>query len=853
MSRKSSMSSQTESPVLLIIGTRPEGIKMAPVYHALKRAGIPTLVCSTMQHTHLLNEVFELFDIVPDFSLHIMRQGQDLFYLTQAVLQKTKEVFLSVHPSLVVVQGDTTSSMAAALSAFYLDIPVAHVEAGLRTDDVSLPFPEEMNRRVVSMVASYHFAPTPAAVANLLVHGVRREQIFCTGNTIVDALYSVREKIQTKAVEIRSDIKERVVQAQLDGKEIGILTVHRRESFNGPIDQILQSIKTWISDHPETVWFYPFHPNPSVIDAVRNAGLLSVSNLYVCEPVNYKDLVYLLDKATYILTDSGGIQEEAVSLGKPVLVLREKTERMEGVLVGLARVVGNNPQAIEEGLEWVSSSQKNLHGELKQVYGDGHASEKIVAFIQAQYDQLMQGASEITIPQQNDAGLQTKDTSVKKVCIVGLGYIGLPIAIVAAESGYDVVGYDIDTERVKKINTGDPLIHEPEAYEKLQYVLGAHYFKATDKIEAADYFVIAVPTPITDEKKADVSCVYSAIDFICAVLQKGNTVIVESTIPVGCTQKIANYITEKTGFLAGKDIFVAHCPERVLPGNIFYELVANDRIIGGVDQASIAPARNFYKRFVSGRLYLTSSQAAEMVKLIENSSRDVQLAFAHQVGSMAQSIGLNPYEVISLANKHPRVNILRPTCGVGGHCIAVDPWFLVESFPEQTALLKTARLVNDDKPKEAIARIKQVVKEWLKNNIGQCKVQLLGVSYKPNIEDLRESPALQVAKEVAQDPCVEVIVTDPHADSDTLFRIFGGSVMNLMDGLSKADVVVFLVSHDRFRLIDRKLLSSKVVLDFCGVLYECNNACDEGEIFWPARGMMDFFIANQQSGDTEVA
>ena len=346
-----------ESSVLLIIGTRPEGIKMAPVYHALKRAGIPTLICSTMQHTHLLAEVFELFDIVPDITLNIMRQGQDLFYLTQAVLQKTKEVFLSVHPSIVVVQGDTTSSMAASLAAFYLGIPVAHVEAGLRTDDVSLPFPEEMNRRVISMIASYHFAPTPAAVANLLVHGVRREKIFCTGNTIVDALHNIRDKIQTQALEVRADIKEKVVQAELDGKQIGLLTLHRRESFNGPIDQMLHTIKTWIADHPETVWFYPFHPNPSVIDAVRNAGFFSISNVYICEPISYKDLVYLLDKATFILTDSGGIQEEAVSLGKPVLVLREKTERMEGVLVGLARVVGCNSQAILEGFAWIASSQ----------------------------------------------------------------------------------------------------------------------------------------------------------------------------------------------------------------------------------------------------------------------------------------------------------------------------------------------------------------------------------------------------------------------------------------------------------------------------------------------------------------
>ena len=846
------MSELNESPVLLIVGTRPEGIKMAPVYHALKRAGIPTLLCSTMQHTHLLEEVFELFDIVPDISLHIMRHGQDLFYLTQAVLQKTKEVFLSVHPSLVVVQGDTTSSMAAALAAFYLGIPLAHVEAGLRTDDVALPFPEEMNRRVISIVASYHFAPTPAAVANLLVHGVRREQIFCTGNTIVDALHNVKDKIQTKMIAIRDDIKDKVMQAQIDGKEIGLLTVHRRESFNGPIDTILQTVKTWIIDHPETVWFYPFHPNPSVIDAVRNADLSSIENLYLCEPISYKELVYLLDKATYILTDSGGIQEEAVSLGKPVMVLREKTERMEGVLVGLARVVGSDPQAIRDGFDWITSCRKNIHGEIAQVYGDGHASEKIVAFIQAQYEQLQYTSSDISVVQQDEVEPKIKDVSVKKVCIVGLGYIGLPTAIVAAESGYDVVGYDIDAERVQKINKGDPIIHEPEAYEKLQYVLGEGSFKASTTLEAADCFVVAVPTPITDTKKADVTIVFKAIDALCGVLKKGNMVIIESTIPVGCTKKIAQHIAEKTGLKVGADIFVAHCPERVLPGNIFYELVANDRIIGGVDQLSIKPAQDFYKRFVNGRLYLTSADAAEMVKLIENSSRDVQLAFAHQVDSMATSIGLNPYEVISLANKHPRVNILHPTCGVGGHCIAVDPWFLVESFPQQTALLKSARLVNDSKPQETIARIKQAVQAWQKNNSGPCTVQLLGVSYKANVEDVRESPALYVARAIAQDSTIKTIVTDPHVDSAFLSKHFGSAVLSLVDGFSRADIIVFLVAHDRFKLIDRTLLSTKKILDFCGVLYEPTRASQEG-IFWPARGMMDFFIANQQGEDSDSA
>ena len=526
-----------ESPVLLIIGTRPEGIKMAPVYHALQRAGIPTVVCSTMQHNQLLIEVLELFDIIPDISLNIMRSGQDLFYLTQAVLQKTKETFLSIHPSLILVQGDTTSSMAAAMAAFYLGIPIGHVEAGLRTDDIQVPFPEEMNRRLISMISTYHFAPTPAAVANLLSHGVKRESVFCTGNTVVDALHSIQEKIHTRSVAIRPDIKERVILCRQKGHDIVLLTVHRRESFNGPIENILRVVKERAMKYPDTEWFYPYHPNPHVVNAIRNVGLMNIPNLYLCEPVSYKEMVYLLDAATYVLTDSGGIQEEAISLGKPVLVLREKTERMEGILIGGAYVVGNDAEAIRKGMEWAVSYQRRVKREVSQVYGDGHAAERIVAFIQAQYDQLCGKTLQSAPCEQIIAKPKERDVAVKKVSVLGLGYIGLPTAIVAAEAGNKVVGFDIDKKRVAAINSGNPIIHEPEAYEKLQFVLGSQQFYATTSIEPADYFIIAVPTPITEDKKANLEHVYDAANSIASVLCAGNVVIIESTIPVGVTQK----------------------------------------------------------------------------------------------------------------------------------------------------------------------------------------------------------------------------------------------------------------------------------------------------------------------------
>ena len=839
---KSFMKNQSDSPVMLIIGTRPEGIKMAPVYHALKRAGVPTLLCSTMQHDQLLHEVFEVFDLEPDITLNIMRPRQDLFYITQAVLQKTKEIFIKYKPRLVLVQGDTTTAMAAALSAFYLRIPIGHVEAGLRTDDVNAPFPEEMNRRIIGMIASYHFAPTPGNVANLLANGLRRDQVFCTGNTVVDALQIVKEKIRNRTLSIRDDIQSYVQECKKDGKLIVLLTVHRRESFGSNLLSILKTVKNWAKKHPDVRWVYPFHPNPNVIDAIQSVGLSELETIFLCEPLAYSELIYVLDAAAFVVTDSGGIQEEAMSLAKPVLVLREKTERMEGVLLGCAKLVGFDSHTIQAGFDWAIEQKKQLKREIAYMYGDGHAAEKIVAFIQSCYEELAPSKNN-DVEMIEDAYEPERELSVKKVCVIGLGYIGLPTAIVAAEAGYEVAGFDIDVARVHAINNGNPIIQEPETFEKLQIVLGAGSFSASTEIASADIFVIAVPTPITSDKKADLSYVFSACDSIATVLKSADLVLVESTIPVGTTKIIASRLFEKTGLDPYKDFFIAHCPERVLPGNIFQELVANDRIIGGLTHDAAQKAKEFYALFVSGASYLTNHEIAEMVKLVENSSRDVQLAFAHEIASMAQTKGINPYELIALANKHPRVSILQPSCGVGGHCIAVDPWFLVESFPEQAHLIKTARLVNDAKPYEVLQRIKEVVKNWQnRNDTKTCTVLLCGVTYKPNVEDLRESPALLIVQELLNDNHLQIMVTDPHVETKKMHDLFEDHVAGV-ECISQADVVVFLVAHDRFKLIDKKILASKEIVDACGVLQHIS--LHEDNSFWPARTVMDFFITNQ--------
>jgi UDP-N-acetylglucosamine 2-epimerase (non-hydrolysing) len=385
---------KAEFPVVIIIGTRPEGIKMAPVYLALKRAGITVILVSTMQRDKLLAEVFDLFGIAADYYLDSVNSSQDLFYVTQTVLQKTKDLFRSLNPLLVLVQGDTTSSMASSLAAFYLGIPVGHVEAGLRTDDVHNPFPEEMNRRVIGVVANFHFAPTSAAVANILAHGVRRDSVFCTGNTVIDALHIVKEKLSLGGCVIDPELKKQVKFAQERNMHIALLTLHRHESFEGGVERVLQTVKDSQASNQDILWIYPYYSNPYVVEAIQKIALYDTPNIYLSEQLKYSDMVYALDAADFVLTDSSGIQEEAVSLGKPVLVLREKTERMEGVLAGRARVVGTNVDKIIQGIAWAleESCKKKSHS-AHDLYGDGHAAEKIVAFIQSRYDQLNESAS----------------------------------------------------------------------------------------------------------------------------------------------------------------------------------------------------------------------------------------------------------------------------------------------------------------------------------------------------------------------------------------------------------------------------------------------------------------------------
>ena len=366
---------------MLVVGTRPEGIKMMPVYFALKHAGIPVVLCSTGQHCDLLEEVFTLFSVIPAIKLSLMKPGQDLSYLTCAVLESMKQVYLEYKPSLVLVQGDTTTVMAAALAAFYEKIPIGHVEAGLRTGDMLSPYPEEANRCMVGLLAQYHFAPTSLATGNLLAEGKKRETVFCVGNTVVDALRIIEEKIKNKEVFLRPDLLSALKKVDEYGYKKVLVTAHRRESFPDGIVRIIGAVKKYAQAHPDTAFFYPYHPNPVVIDALKNRGLEEQDNVFLFPPLAYHELVFLVQSVDCVMTDSGGIQEEAVSMGKRTLVLREKSERMEGVWEGLATLVGTEENAILKALASVLNDNKKQHKMRSFVYGDGFSADRIVRII----------------------------------------------------------------------------------------------------------------------------------------------------------------------------------------------------------------------------------------------------------------------------------------------------------------------------------------------------------------------------------------------------------------------------------------------------------------------------------------
>ncbi len=402
--------------------------------------------------------------------------------------------------------------------------------------------------------------------------------------------------------------------------------------------------------------------------------------------------------------------------------------------------------------------------------------------------------------------------------MVGLGYIGLPTAAVMANAHLRVTGIDVNPQVVETINSGRIHLQENDLAELVEAVVANGLLKASLETAPADVFVIAVPTPFTDAHVPDVSYVLAAARSIAKVLKKGDLVILESTSPVGTTEQVVDVIGELRSDLqmpsvngAEGDISVAYCPERVLPGRIIVELIENDRSIGGITPACAEKAAAFYRKFVKGECSTTSVRVAEMVKLSENAFRDLNIAFANELSLICDRLAIDTWEVIRLANRHPRVNILAPGPGVGGHCIAVDPWFIVDSAPEEARLIRTAREVNDSKPAYVIERIVGLAVAQ-----PETKIAVLGLAFKANIDDFRESPALEVAKALHQRFVDRLMVVEPYAGEGQV-EFQGIPLAHLDDALDNCGIIVVLVDHDAFCQVDPEKLAGKTIYDTRGI------------------------------------
>ena len=397
-----------------------------------------------------------------------------------------------------------------------------------------------------------------------------------------------------------------------------------------------------------------------------------------------------------------------------------------------------------------------------------------------------------------------------KACFMGLGYIGLPTAIIAAKNGIEVKGVDVNPMVVEKTNAGELHIIEPGLGELLKEVVSTGALIAATKPEACDAYFMVVPTPFKGEHQPDTSFVEAATRAVLPLLKEGDLYVIESTSPVGTTEAMAEIIYSERPELKGK-IYIAYCPERVLPGNVIYELVHNDRVIGGIDEVSTDKAIAFYAQFVKGQLHRTNARTAEMCKLTENSSRDVQIAFANELSLICDRAGINVWELIALANKHPRVNILQPGCGVGGHCIAVDPYFITSEYPKESRIIATAREINNYKADWCAEKVENAMLKFELENHRKPIVVMMGIAFKPDIDDLRESPAKYITTKVMQ-KCnnASILVVEPNVSEHNVFKL-----TDYNEAYETADIVVFLTAHTPFKSLEKR--EDKVILDFCGI------------------------------------
>jgi UDP-N-acetylglucosamine 2-epimerase (non-hydrolysing) len=753
--------------ICIVVGTRPEIIKMAPVVRDCQQRNIPFFIVHSNQHYSAdMDAIFfeELNLPAPTYNLHV---GSGLHSnQTGHILIKIEPILMEEKPDLVLVQGDTNTVLAAALAAAKLGIKLGHIEAGLRSYDRTMP--EETNRILTDHMSDYLFSVSSVQSNILLGEGIPKNRIFQVGNTISDSLF---HHIPLAAA--KSTILEKL---QLTPKTYLLLTAHR--ATNVDIKEHLLELMNLLEAvalrfDRQVVW--PIHPRTRI--KLETFGITVSSRILLIAPLGYLDFIQLQNNAQVILTDSGGIQEEACMLRVPCITLRENTERPETIEAGANILVSRDTAKAVAALEYWLGMKTYAW---TNPFGDGEVAGKII-------DIVVEGMPLYDV--------RPKLKKQETISVIGQGYMGLPIACLIARSGYQVTGVDLDARKVAIINQGKCPFDEAGLPGLLAEVVAKKLFRASTELQSSDIYLVAVPTPHKDHK-CDLSYVDKSLEAIAKVARSGQTVIIESTIGPGTCAA-----AEKRLRSLGLDIDVVHCPERAIPGSTLKELVNNDRIIGATSSGKAsARVRAVYESFVKGEIFETDSTTAECVKLVENTSRDVSIAFANELSAVTDELGVNVNDVIKLANRHPRVNVLLPGAGVGGHCIPIDPWFLVENT-KAGDFIRHARKVNDQRPfdvaEKALAKLQE---------LGGKRIGLLGVAYKPDVDDCRESPA-EAVLEFLKARNVEVRYHDPLVPEWHCERI---EDINAME--QWADLLLQVTDHTFYKT----WRFSKLRMDSCG-------------------------------------
>jgi UDP-N-acetylglucosamine 2-epimerase (non-hydrolysing) len=752
----------------IIVGTRPEIIKMAPVIRECEKRNIPYFIIHSNQHySKEMDSIFfeELHLPAPHYNLGV---GSGLHSnQTGNILIKMEPILLEEKPDVVLVQGDTNTVLAGALSASKLNIKVGHIEAGLRSYDRTMP--EETNRIMTDHISEYLFAVGPNQEKILKAEGIEHKKIHTVGNTVSDSLFQHLE-ISAQKSRILSELS-------LTAGEYFLVTAHRASNVDiaSNLLELLNLFDQMHQNYAGTI-VWPIHPRTQ--SKLKEFNIELPSYLQLIPPVGYLDFIQLQKHAKLILTDSGGIQEEACLLGVPSLTLRENTERPEAVEVGASELVGRNAEkAVAAARQWLSKDNYSW----ENPFGDGHVAEHIL--------DIVEGKNKATDNAQIIAKSET-------IAVIGMGYMGLPIASLLAQAGYSVTGVDLNKNKVDSINNAECPFDEVGLPELITQVVSQGFLNASTEIPSSDTYLVAVPTPHKDNS-CDRSYVFAAANAISKVAKDGETVIIESTISPQTSIEVAKRF-EKIGL----KLDVVHCPERAIPGQTLHELVNNDRIIGASNELAQQKVKNIYQSFVNGEVFLTDLTTAECIKLVENTSRDVGIAFANELAEICEELNVDVYEVIKLANKHPRVNVLTPGPGVGGHCIPIDPWFLVENT-KTGDLVRLSRNINDQRPINIAKKIDTIAKAQ-----GAKKIGLLGVAYKPNVDDCRETPAEPIFQEL-QKLGYEISYHDPHVPAWDCARIKSVDEMNKW-----ADFQILITAHNEYKSIK----PHNKIFDACGSL-----------------------------------